>query len=33
VPKLIFVLDTSPERGTRIVQLLDELEAKERPAP
>ena len=33
VPKLIFVRDTSPERGTRIVQLLDELEAKERPTP
>ena len=32
VPKLIFIHDPSPERGTRIIQLLDDLEAKERPA-
>lgn len=32
VPKLEFRLDTSPERGTRIVQLLDDLQAREHPA-
>jgi ribosome-binding factor A len=32
VPKLTFRIDTSPARGTRIVQLLDDLEAKEHPA-
>jgi len=32
VPKLIFVPDRSAARGTRIVQLLDDLAAKERPA-
>jgi ribosome-binding factor A len=32
VPKLVFLLDTSPERGTRIVKLLDDLQAKEHPA-
>jgi ribosome-binding factor A len=32
VPKLTFKLDTSPARGTRIVQLLDDLAAKEHPA-
>ena len=31
-PKLTFKLDTSPERGTRIVQLLDDIAAKEHPA-
>jgi ribosome-binding factor A len=31
VPKLTFKLDTSPGRGTRIVQLLDDLAAKEHP--
>jgi len=30
-PKLTFKLDASPERGTRIVQLLDDLAAKEHP--
>ena len=33
VPKLAFVLDTTPERGTRVIQLLSEIEAKEHPAP
>jgi ribosome-binding factor A len=33
VPKLVFKLDTTPERGTRIVQLLDDLAAREHPAP
>jgi ribosome-binding factor A len=32
VPKLEFIHDTSPERGTRVIQVLDEIEAKERPA-
>jgi len=32
VPKLTFVLDPTPERGTRIIQLLDDLEAREHPA-
>ena len=32
VPRLEFVHDTSPERGTRVIQVLDEIEAKERPA-
>ena len=26
VPKLEFIHDTSPERGTRVIQLLDEIE-------
>ncbi len=33
VPRLAFILDTSPERGTRVIQLLDDLQAKEGPAP
>jgi ribosome-binding factor A len=32
VPRLEFVRDSSPERGTRVIQLLSELDAKERPA-
>jgi ribosome-binding factor A len=32
VPKLAFKLDTSAERGTRVVQLLDELQAGAPPA-
>jgi ribosome-binding factor A len=32
VPKFVFLFDSSPERGTRIVQLLDDLEARERRA-
>jgi ribosome-binding factor A len=31
-PKLTFKLDASLERGTRIVQLLDDLATKEHPA-
>jgi ribosome-binding factor A len=33
VPRLEFIHDTAPERGTRVIQVLDEIEAKERPAP
>ena len=33
VPKLAFVLDTTSERGTRVVQLLSELDARENPPP
>jgi ribosome-binding factor A len=32
VPRLAFVLDGSPERGTRVIQLLNEIEAREDPA-
>ena len=31
VPKLAFSRDASPERGTRVIQLLDDLQAKEGP--
>jgi ribosome-binding factor A len=31
VPKLEFVPDAAPERGTRVIQLLNEIEARERP--
>jgi len=33
VPRLEFVLDGSPERGTRVIQLLNEIEAREHSAP
>ena len=33
VPKLEFVHDLSPERGTRVSQVLDEIEKQERAAP
>ena len=33
VPRLEFVLDGSPERGTRVIQLLNEIEAREDPEP
>jgi ribosome-binding factor A len=32
VPKLEFMLDSSPERGTRVIQLLNEIELKEGPS-
>jgi ribosome-binding factor A len=32
VPKLEFVHDLSPERGTRVSQVLDEIEKQERSA-
>ena len=31
VPRFTFILDTSPERGARVIQLLDDLQARERP--
>ena len=31
VPRLEFVLDGSPERGTRVIQLLNEIEARDGP--
>jgi ribosome-binding factor A len=33
VPKLEFVHDLSPERGTRVIQVLDEIEKQERSTP
>jgi ribosome-binding factor A len=33
VPLLELVLDTGPERGTRVIRLLDEVEHKEHPSP
>lgn len=33
VPRLEFILDQSPERGTRVLHVLDEIEAKQRPEP
>jgi ribosome-binding factor A len=32
VPRLEFVLDSSPERGTRVIQLLNEIEGGAGPA-